>query len=127
MWGKKKRINIETAVADTVIGKGVKITGNLVSDGAVRIDGFIEGEVTTEGDLVVGETGKVVAKVKAANLLVVGIIKGDVETDGQLEIAPTGKVEGNVHMTRLVVEPGGVLLGHSQMPVSVDTDTYSDD
>ncbi|QGP91914.1 Polymer-forming cytoskeletal [Neomoorella glycerini] len=119
MLGKKN--DAVAATVDTVIGKGAKITGKLVAEGAVRIDGNLEGEVSTEGDLVVGESGQVVATVRARNLLVVGAIKGDVVTTGQLEIAPTGKVEGDVQTVRLIVEPGGLLQGHCQMPLAADS------
>ncbi len=115
----RKNDNV-AATVDTVIGKGAKITGKLVAEGAVRIDGDFEGEVSTEGDLVVGESGKVVATVRGRNLLVVGTIKGDVAATGQLEIASTGKVEGDVQTARLIVEPGGLLQGHCQMPLPAD-------
>lgn len=116
---KKKDDNAAAAV-DTIIGKGTSITGKLVAEGAVRVDGRFEGELNTAGDLVVGEGGQVVATVKARNLLVVGTIKGDVVTSGQLEIAPTGKVEGDVQTARLIVESGGLLMGHCQMPRPAD-------
>lgn len=115
MLGKKD--NTAAATVDTVIGKGTRIEGKLVAEGAVRIDGCFEGEVSTEGDLVVGENGQVTAAIKARNLLVVGTIKGDVVTSGQLEIAPTGRVQGDVQTSRLVVEPGGLLQGRCQMPL----------
>ncbi|MBC7323901.1 MAG: polymer-forming cytoskeletal protein [Moorella sp. (in: Bacteria)] len=116
---KRKDDNVAAAV-DTLIGKETSITGKLVAEGAVRVDGRFEGELSTAGDLVVGEGGLVVATVKARNLLVVGTIKGDVVTSGQLEIAPTGKVEGDVQTARLIVEPGGLLMGHCQMPRPAD-------
>ncbi len=119
MLGKKS--DPGTGTVDTLIGKGTKITGKLEAGGTVRIDGFFEGEVSTEGDLVIGENGQVVAAIKARNLLVVGAIKGDVATTGQLEIAPTGRIEGDVQTARLVVEPGGLLQGHCQMSLPPDT------
>ncbi|BCV23197.1 bactofilin family protein [Moorella sp. Hama-1] len=115
-----KRNNADPTTVDTVIGKEARITGKLVSGGAIRIDGTFEGEVVTEGDLVVGETGQVVASVRARNLLVVGGIKGDVIAGGQLEIAPTGRIDGDVQTGRLIVEPGGLLQGHCQMPLPED-------
>ncbi|MGI9860653.1 polymer-forming cytoskeletal protein [Moorella naiadis] len=118
MLGKKN--NAEPTMVDTVIGKGARVTGKLVSGGAIRIDGALEGEVVTEGDLVVGENGQVIASVRARNLLVVGGIKGDVVAGGQLEIAPTGRIDGDVQTGRLIVEPGGLLRGHCQMPLPED-------
>ncbi|HHX77212.1 MAG TPA: polymer-forming cytoskeletal protein [Firmicutes bacterium] len=109
------------ASVETILGKSTKIEGKLVSEGAVRIDGSLEGEVHIEGDLVVGEGGQVKATVSVHNLLVVGVINGDVTTSGKLEIAPTGKIEGDVQTVRLIVEAGGVIQGNCKMAVPEDT------
>jgi len=112
---RKKNSNSNMASVDTILGKGTKMEGKLVSEGAVRIDGSFEGEVSIEGDLVVGEAGQVKAAVSARNVLVVGTINGDVITSGQLEIAPAGKIKGDVQTGRLIVEAGGLLQGHCKM------------
>lgn len=117
MFGKnnKKAVDVET-----IISKGTRMAGKLVSEGGVRIDGSFEGEINIEGDLVVGETGQVTATIKARNLLVVGLINGDVVANGQVEIATTGKVEGDVQTPRLIVEPGGLIQGYCKMPLPAE-------
>jgi cytoskeletal protein CcmA (bactofilin family) len=110
MFGRKSSSD-NMASVETVIGKSTKVEGKLVSAGAVRIDGSLDGEVNIEGDLVVGESGQLKAMVSARNLLVVGTINGDVVTSGKLEIAPTGKIEGDVQTARLIVEAGGCTPG----------------
>lgn len=118
---RKKNSSSNMASVNAIIGKGTKIEGKLVSEGAVRIDGSFEGEVSIEGDLVVGEAGQVKAAVSARNLLVVGTIDGNVITSGQLEIASTGKIKGDVQTARLIVEAGGLLKGHCKMSSQEDT------
>lgn len=54
---------------DTVIGKDTVFVGNIESAGTIRVDGKIEGEVITEGDLIIGEFGAIQGKISAKMLL----------------------------------------------------------
>ncbi|MBC7338882.1 MAG: polymer-forming cytoskeletal protein [Firmicutes bacterium] len=112
MLGKKvDRPNPDSV--DTVIGKATFLQGTLTSQGSVRIDGRLEGEIIADGDVFIGQEARVVAKVRARHVVVAGELKGDVEATGKLEIASTGVLTGNVKVSQLVVEEGGVLEGSS--------------
>ena len=99
---------------DTLIGKDSGFTGNIESTGTIRVDGKFEGEITTKGDLVIGETGRVQGKIKAQNIIIAGEVKGEVEATGKLELVPTGNLQGEARMTLLVVEEGAVFQGNCQ-------------
>ncbi|MEW6546266.1 MAG: polymer-forming cytoskeletal protein [Bacillota bacterium] len=112
MLGKKvERPNPDSV--DTVIGKSTFLQGTVTSQGSIRVDGRLEGEIIGEGDVFVGQDARVVAKVKARHVVVAGQLKGDVEAAGKLEIATTGVLVGNVKVSQLVVEEGGILEGSS--------------
>ncbi|MDI6907620.1 MAG: polymer-forming cytoskeletal protein [Thermoanaerobacterales bacterium] len=96
----------------TLITKDVHIKGELDGKGCLRVDGELEGKITIEGDVIIGEGGKVTATVEAANLTVAGTLKGKAIVTNRLHIGPAGRVEGDVQAARLAVEEGGVLLGH---------------
>ncbi|HEY8487298.1 MAG TPA: polymer-forming cytoskeletal protein, partial [Limnochordales bacterium] len=57
---------------ETVLGRGAEFRGELRSSGSVRVDGCLEGFVRTSAELIVGQTGRVVADVEAASVLVAG-------------------------------------------------------
>ncbi|MEW5763113.1 MAG: polymer-forming cytoskeletal protein [Bacillota bacterium] len=95
----------------TLIAGNVRFKGNLNGQGSLRVDGDFEGEINMEGDVVIGEGGKVNATVKANNLTVAGSLKGKAQVQGRLQISAKGRVEGDVQAGRLAVEEGGVLLG----------------
>lgn len=99
---------------DTLIGKESAFTGNIESTGTIRIDGKFDGEIITKGDLVIGETGAVQGKIKAANITIAGKVQGEVEAAGKLELVPTGNLQGEAKMSLLVVEEGAVFQGNCQ-------------
>lgn len=105
---------------ETTIGANTRFVGSLTSDGNVRIDGSVEGDVEILGNLIVGETGRVIATIKAQNVHVSGAVKGEITASENLEISPTGKVWGDINTAALHIEPGGLFRGQSAMSTSVD-------
>jgi cytoskeletal protein CcmA (bactofilin family) len=108
----KGKDNSNSSRVDTLIGKETSFKGTLEAPGgAVRIDGYFEGELHIGGDLIIGETGNVIGIFVAKNITVAGEVKGTLEARGKLELTPTAKVEGETKMTILVVEDGAYLQG----------------
>jgi cytoskeletal protein CcmA (bactofilin family) len=105
---------------DTVIGSNANFKGAVRNDGGMRIDGIFEGTIELTGNLVIGETGKVIADVTAQNVSVSGAIKGTLNVTGRLEIMPTGKVWGNVIAASFLLDEGGFFRGQSSMPGELD-------
>src|SRR5690625_783021 len=103
------------AMTDTFIGKGTRIEGTVVAEGALRVEGEIVGEVRSEGDVFIAETGEVQASIHARNLTVSGRLTGTVSVTERLELLQTGKIVGDATMRTLIVEQGGVLEGNCQM------------
>ena len=60
------------ADSTTVIGSDAAFKGELTFSKGVRVDGKIEGRITTKGHLAVSQAGKVMAEVQAGNILVEG-------------------------------------------------------
>ena len=62
---------------ETIIGANNSFIGTLKTDGNVRIDGRVEGDIEILGNLIIGETGQVIATIKAQNVHVSGAVKGE--------------------------------------------------
>ncbi|MEI8306892.1 MAG: polymer-forming cytoskeletal protein [Chloroflexales bacterium] len=105
---------------ETIIGANTRFQGSLTSDGNMRVDGSVEGDIEVLGNLIVGETGRVIATVKAQNVHVSGAVKGEITATEQLEISPTGKVWGDITAAALHIEPGGLFRGQSAMTTTSD-------
>jgi cytoskeletal protein CcmA (bactofilin family) len=95
----------------TVVGKGARIEGNLISAGSLRIDGQIKGKITAEGDVTLAPQSEVNADIKATNVTVGGTFKGNIQAANKAELASSGKVEGNVTSKVLVVAEGATFTG----------------
>lgn len=104
----------EGGSSETVIASGVKVEGDFVSPGNVRIEGIVKGTVKAEGDLVVTESASIEADVEASNAVVAGEIKGDLKVADKLEITSTAKILGNVNCRTISVEAGAMISGNCQ-------------
>src|SRR6266516_3930800 len=62
----------------TVVGKGARLEGSLVSAGSLRIDGQVKGKITAEGDVTLSPQSQVEADIQAQTVTVAGKYKGNV-------------------------------------------------
>ncbi len=115
MFGRVKEPFSADRKVDTYIGKGARVQGTLNVSGTVRVDGFADGVVEAEKDVIIGEGGLVTASVTAENVTVAGELRGNVKASGRLEIARTGRVLGDVTITSFLVEEGATFLGKCEM------------
>ncbi len=109
-----------STMLETVIGPNANFKGNVQSDGGMKIDGIFEGQIELAGNLVVGESGKVIADVKAQNVSVSGAVKGTINANGRLEILSTGKVWADISVASFLIDEGGFFRGQSVMPGEPD-------
>jgi cytoskeletal protein CcmA (bactofilin family) len=112
--------NIERVTS--VLGAGIIWKGKLTGKGGVRIEGTFEGEISIQGLVVVGETGKVTCEnVHANTVIVAGGLNGGITAE-KLEIRKTGRVWGDVVVSAFSTEEGGFLRGQITMQEKVDLD-----
>lgn len=97
------------------IGQGVKFQGVLAHDGTIRIDGELDGEVRTQGCLIIGDGAVVTANVTAGTLLCKGKIKGEVVVAARAEFQPPAVLAGSVTAPILTIEEGVRLNGNVKM------------
>lgn len=126
MWGlnaKKKN-----ALADeenfTFLGRGVDFKGVVNFDGTVRIDGRLEGEIHTEGTLVVGEHAVIKGIVTTGTLITSGKIQGNITALEKVQILKPGILIGDVRSPAFSMEEGAHFHGMCDMGTSkwVDQD-----
>ncbi len=97
------------------LDSGSKISGKLLFEGATRIDGQVDGEITAKESLIIGESAVVTAQIKANAIIVAGKVSGDIVATQRLEIRPSAKVIGNLTAPILVVHEGAMFEGHCSM------------
>ena len=102
---------------ESVIGRSLTVKGDIQSTGTLRIDGVVEGSISSKGTVVVANDGIVNADIKADHVVVGGTIHGDVAAREKVEILPTGKLYGNVSTIAygLVINEGAIFEGACKM------------
>ncbi|MFO7827644.1 MAG: polymer-forming cytoskeletal protein [Bacteroidales bacterium] len=105
----------ETTSAINLIGPGTEITGDVTSNGDIRIDGALNGNLNTTGKVVIGETGKVKGEIVCKNSEVLGGIHGKIKVGELLSLKATAKINGDIITKKLAIEPGSRFTGNCNM------------
>ncbi|MUM77305.1 polymer-forming cytoskeletal protein [Pseudodesulfovibrio sp. F-1] len=108
LFSKKKTDNTEL---NAFLGVGTEYRGKLDFVGAVRIDGRFDGEISTEGDLVLGRKAHITGTVRVGRLTSCGRIDGDVVVTEHTVLEATSVLNGSLHTPVLTVERGAVVEG----------------
>ena len=95
----------------TVLGKGLALKGRCRFDGAVRIDGRLEGDVQANGTLEVGAQGVLIGRVHVGTLVNRGTIKGTVVASERVQLLESSVLVGDIHTPRLMIAEGARLQG----------------
>jgi cytoskeletal protein CcmA (bactofilin family) len=98
-----------------LISNGTDITGDIKSNGDIRIDGTLKGNLNTKGKVVIGPTGKVNGEVICKNSEVSGNVEGKITVSQLLNLKASSKVIGDIATSKLSVEPGAVFSGNCRM------------
>lgn len=98
-----------------MIGLGTFIKGNLSSDGDLRIDGKIEGDVLSKSKIAMGAGADIIGNVNARSADISGKIDGDVIVNETLFLRSSAKITGNISTAKLVIESGAEFNGTCSM------------
>ncbi len=105
----------ETGQTSAFLGKGSRVIGKLSFEGTVRIEGHVEGEITAQDTLVIGESAVVNAQITGSAIVIHGRVTGDVTARKRLEVRAPGKLFGNISTPSLVIHEGVVFEGQCTM------------
>lgn len=104
--------------ANAFLGRGTKLAGKIAFEGTARIEGQIEGEISANDVLVVGESAVITAQITGGTVVIKGRVTGDIVASKKVEIRAPGRLFGNVSTPSLVIEEGVVFEGHCSMGTS---------
>ncbi len=101
--------------AISIVGPGMLLVGDLVTDGTVRIEGRVRGSIWAGKAVVVGREGSVEGELRTADAVIAGSVHGLLLASSRLEVQGEARIEGDVHARRLQLEEGAVLNGDVRM------------
>jgi cytoskeletal protein CcmA (bactofilin family) len=97
------------------VGKGVEFKGTISYSGTVRIDGYLDGEIHTDGVLLIGEEAVIQAKITAGTVVCKGKITGDVLAKECVKLRAPAVMNGSVKTPVLSMEDGVLFNGALEM------------
>ncbi len=103
------RTTYKKPIQHSIIGAGVTITGDLISEGDIKVDGRVDGVITCR-TLTLGAQPVVNASINADTVRICGTFTGEVKAR-KVVLTKDAKVSGDIHQQSLEVEKGAILEG----------------
>jgi cytoskeletal protein CcmA (bactofilin family) len=101
---------------NALLGRGARFVGKLTFEGKVRIDGVFEGEVFSDGILIVGDEAEVTARIEVGTLIVRGgTVRGDVRATAAVEAYAPSRLYGDLTAPEVFIDKGVTFEGRVQM------------
>ena len=98
--------------ANCTIGAGSIFHGRLHVSGTIRIEGKFQGDIHTDGDVIIGPTGQAKTDIVTGKVVVAGTFIGNIQASEEVYVAQTGKVLGGITTPKLTLEPGVTTSGN---------------
>ena len=115
MFTSKEKPKAAKVMERNVIAKNTSIVGDINSEGDFRIDGVLEGTLTTKGRVIVGVDGSIQGKVFCDNADIEGKFSGELKVNKMLTIKSSASISGDVVLGKLSVEPGAAFNASCSM------------
>ena len=98
-----------------ILSSDVEIKGSLKFSNDLIIDGKIEGEVTSDGSLTVGENACVQGEIRTKSVVIFGRVQGNITVTERCELKSSAVLEGDVVAGTLAIEEGATFMGKSSV------------
>ena len=89
------------------------------------VDGKIEGEINSDGNLTVGENARIKAEIKTASVIVYGKVHGNLTATDRVELKASAEVVGDIKAKTLSIEAGAIFVGKSTVGTPVQAPTQA--
>lgn len=101
--------------AVTILTSGCHFSGKLYCRGSSRIGGKIEGQIISEGLLIIEDEAVITAEIKADEVVIQGRVQGKLQASSRVELCAQSQFEGDIATPVLIVKEGAQFNGRSSM------------
>jgi len=105
--------------ASSIIGAGTTITGDLLSNGDIRIDGILKGNLRGKAKIIIGPDAVVEGDINGLQADVLGKVTGKIQVSDLLHLRGKAAIQGDVYAGKLQVEPTVTFNGQCHMGANV--------
>lgn len=103
----------DTISVNTLIGATAFIKGSLETEGLVRFDGQIDGDIKTTGKIIIGESARIKGIVEANSASINGVVQGDIIAPEGVQVFSTALIIGDIITKKLSLEENVLWQGRS--------------
>jgi len=97
------------------VAADITIKGEIISPNDIRIDGFFEGKLTSNGRVIIGESARIIGDIICSDIDIWGNIQGNLFVKDTFSLKDGGVITGNVQTRRLNIELGSTFNGNCHM------------
>jgi cytoskeletal protein CcmA (bactofilin family) len=98
------------------ISEGTEVVGTITTTGDIRIDGVLEGNLTSKGRIVIGETGRIKGELTCQYIDIWGTLEGSVNVSEITNLKAMSTITGDIKTVKLCIEVGAFFNGTCTMP-----------
>ena len=118
-WSPSNLRTVHTADISTLLSKDTEIRGSVRTQGSIRVDGTVHGDLFSAKTVTIGASGMVEGNINGEDIIVAGKVKGSLSARGKISLEGTAQIEGDLNTGRLSIAEGAVFRGLSNMGVTV--------
>lgn len=115
IFTEKGRGGLEPDVGLSIIGTGMRVVGDIMAEGVVKVEGVVVGTVRAGRQVLVAKGGEVEGDIITREAIVGGEVRGSIQADERVEVQATSVVHGDIATRRLFVQEGGEINGVLRM------------
>lgn len=103
----------------TLIAAGTTLSGDISSNGDLRIDGTVLGNISSAAKVIIGVSGVVEGDIVCRQADITGKVSGNVRSSEMLQLRGECMVTGNLYASKLQVEPSATFNGQCHMGANI--------
>jgi cytoskeletal protein CcmA (bactofilin family) len=99
----------------SIIAAGTTLKGDITSNGDIRIDGTLLGNMQCSAKVIIGANGVVEGDISGQQADIMGKVTGTIKVKELLQLKGGSVVSGNLHASKLQIEPSANFNGQCHM------------
>ncbi|HXE58812.1 MAG TPA: polymer-forming cytoskeletal protein [Gemmatimonadales bacterium] len=99
----------------SIIATGMRVTGEIESDGIVKLEGVVKGRIRAAQQVLIAKGGVIEGDIQTREAVIGGEVRGTIQAEERVEIQSTARVDGDIVTRRIAVVEGGQVNGEIRM------------
>jgi cytoskeletal protein CcmA (bactofilin family) len=112
---KVKGSTTEMVNFSNLVSQETIIVGDIITNGNIRIEGKVEGIITSKNKIIIGDSAQILGDIDAGEAEVSGHIDGEIRCSGTLYLKKTAFINGDISAKKLIIENGALFNGKCNM------------